>query len=113
MKNTLTLGLLGSITITLIPGMAIAQNTNTNLNVQESSNSAVVVGSGNTVNQKNNQSNIQHNFNSGRLQSVQQSHNEAAVIGNDNKIYQNSQQQNIQERYRLNSHNVYHPYLNR
>lgn len=48
MRNTLML--LGSITLTLIPMFALAQNTN--INVQKSSNSAVLAGLENTVNQK-------------------------------------------------------------
>ena len=97
MNNTFSL--LTSIALTLVPATVLAQNTN--VSIQESGNSAVVIGDG-TVNQRNSQSNIQNNLGFGSVtskqQSIQRSRNEAAAIGNNNVIEQNSQQQNIQNR---------------
>ena len=97
MKNTF--GLLTSIALFIVPATVLAQNTN--VSIQESGNSAVVIGDG-TVNQRNSQSNIQNNWGFGSVdskqQSIQRSRNGAATIGNNNVIEQNSQQQNVQNR---------------
>lgn len=105
----INLSLFSSLVLVLIPTTAWAQNTN--ISVQESSNSAVVVGSGNVVKQNNTQSNIQYNLGTipNTQQSVQQSRNEAAAIGNNNVILQNSQQHNVQNRFGNNTYR--HPYF--
>ncbi|BAZ45891.1 hypothetical protein NIES4102_29190 [Chondrocystis sp. NIES-4102] len=111
MRNTI--GLIGLSIISLFPVAAFAQNSN--VNVQQSSNSASVIGGNNVVIQRNDQSNIQNNLGFGYngtpsvQQSVQQSHNQAAAIGNNNVILQNSQQRNVQQRLGVNGHP--HPYF--
>lgn len=96
----------------LTPTVSWAQNTN--VSIQESSNSTIVVGGG-TVNQRNSQSNFQNYFGShntpSRQESIQRSRNNAAAMGNNNFIEQNSQQQNFQNRFNQNSY--YNSYFNR
>jgi CCR4-NOT transcriptional regulation complex NOT5 subunit len=111
MKNTLSL--ISLSIIALFPIAAFAQNSN--VSVQQSSNSATAVGGNNVIIQRNDQSNIQNNLGIGYgstpgvQQSVQQSHNEAAAIGNNNVIQQHSQQQNVQNRLGINGYP--HPYF--
>jgi CCR4-NOT transcriptional regulation complex NOT5 subunit len=111
MKNTLSL--ISLSIIALFPVAAFAQNSN--VSVQEASNSATAVGGNNVIIQRNDQSNIQNNLGIGSnstpgvQQSVQKSNNAAAAIGNNNVILQNSQQQNVQNRLGINGYP--HPYF--
>ncbi|MEM8722074.1 MAG: hypothetical protein AAGE84_22730 [Cyanobacteria bacterium P01_G01_bin.39] len=105
-----TLALLTTV-IAFAPLTALAQDTQTS--IQNNTNSATAVGTGNFIRQNTNQTSIQDQLDLGTYglpsvpdaqTSVQINANEAAAIGDYNLLDQNATQTNIQDQVDLNQY---------
>jgi hypothetical protein len=104
-----TLSAIATLALVASPLAAFAQDTQ--VNSQNSKNSAAAVGTNNTVIQNTEQTSIQDQVDvnkyrqgagGGGLQINQQnSDNSAAAVGNNNAVIQNTQQQNLQLQERI------------
>jgi hypothetical protein len=112
MKKT-TLALLTTI-IAFAPLAAFAQDAQTS--IQNNTNSAAAVGTGNFIHQNTDQLGVQNQLDLGGYgvpstpdaqTSVQVNANEAAAIGNHNAIIQDATQTNVQDQVDVNQYLPY------
>ena len=107
-----TLSLLTAV-IALSPLAAFAQDAQTS--IQQNSNSAAAVGTGNLIHQNADQFSVQDQFDLGGYgyttpdaqTSVQVNQNEAAAVGEHNAIIQDATQTNVQGQFDVNQYLPY------
>jgi hypothetical protein len=109
-----TLALLTTV-IAFAPLTAFAQDTQTS--IQNNTNSAAAVGTGNLIHQNTDQLSVQNQLDLGAYgvpstpdaqTSVQVNANEAAAIGNHNAIIQDATQTSVQDQVDVNQYLPFH-----